>query len=328
MNSLFFYLKISLLGVFLCSYSYKVYSQQTPPALDHMAFFYDIENDGVVLFGGSKVEDNRYAWHSDTWLWKNNEWENLGDTTPGTITSMTVAQMTSSGSVVMFGGLNPEKGDLNETWIWKDGKWKKYEGNSPSARLSPGMAYHPKSDRVILFSGCVGRNYPSDTWFWDGFLWTLLENEGPMEGLCRPSLFFDSNREEVLLFGGIDDSGKRHNDMWRLAGQKWKQVDQGAVRPSPRSNTMIAFDEHRKRAILYGGSTENGVSDDLWEWDGQKWNQIASINGPGPLEVYGITYHPGLKKVLIYGGRSSFAKPKDQLWSWDGDSWILISSKN
>jgi hypothetical protein len=87
---------------------------------------------------------------------------------------------------------------------------------------------------------------------------------------------------------------------------------------------LIAFDENRKRAVLFGGSGNSGILDDLWEWDGNLWNKVETQGEkPSKREVYGITYHKQLKKIFIYGGRSGFAKPFGDLWSWDGEKWEI-----
>lgn len=312
--------KIYMLWLFVFTV-YSVLGQTNPGARDHVTFTYFSFKNQIILYGGSGVDNGKYTWNADMWSRSNGAWKDENNGTPGKITSMSCVSVLHNQTLLMVGGINPEKGDLNETWILENDVWKLFEGNSPSARLSPAMAYDPVNKIVVWFSGCVGNKYPSDTWEWDGSYWIQKSSEGP-KGLCRASLFYDLNREKILLWGGVNDRGLKTNEMWEWDGTAWNTVNQGDEIPEPRSNFLIAFDENRKRAVLLGGSGNSGILDDLWEWDGNHWVKVK-VQGekPGSREVYGITYHNILKKVFVYGGRSGFAKPFGDLWSWDGDKW-------
>jgi hypothetical protein len=38
-----------------------------------------------------------------------------------------------------------------------------------------------------------------------------------------------------------------------------------------RRGTAAAYDVHRNRVVLFGGTSEAGMLGDLWEFDGQEW---------------------------------------------------------
>jgi hypothetical protein len=302
------------------------YAQSTPGVRDHLALTFDRSTSKIFLYGGSATENGKYVWRADTWSWDGKEWLDLKDGTPGNITSMSAVYSQHNKSIVMFGGVNPDKGDLDETWEWKNNAWKLQNAKGPSKRLSPAMAYDPEGKTVILFSGCAGNNYPTDTWEWDESKWIKKSDTGPPEGLCRASLFYDPVRKKTLLFGGVTSGMVYSNQMWEWDGSLWKQVHQGDQVPPGRSNFQIAYDEKRKKAVLFGGHGKDGLLKDLWEWDGYNWNEIKyQGSSPGIREVYGIAYHPLLNKILFYGGRIAFAKALDDFWSWDGTVWEKIN---
>lgn len=59
--------------------------------------------------------------------------------------------------------------------------------------------------RAILFGGTDGIVLGHNNWDWRGNLWTQRQNMGPpSKGLH--SIVYDSDRNLVVLFGGIDDS--------------------------------------------------------------------------------------------------------------------------
>lgn len=297
-------------------------AQVTPGARDHLGLAYDTARDRVVLMGGNDVDaDGAYIWNPTTWEWDGEIWTQVDEATPGSISSMGMIFDPGSGLVLSTGGFHPEKGDLDETWLWNGNDWELHEESTPGIRMSSGLAFDPIRQEVVLFSGCVGRNYPSDTWTFKNQIWTRVAEDGP-PGVCRPGMFFDQVRERIVLFGGALESGLRSDAMWEWNGEAWSTVDQGEVRPEGRANMSIAYDERRLRAVLYGGATEEGVSEELWEWDGHRWHAVPKgALWPGPREVYGLVYHAGLEAVLLYGGRTAFATPKGDFWSWDGERW-------
>lgn len=301
------------------------HAQEFPGARDHVGLAYDLPRDRIVLFGGSAVDSaGSYISNPTTWEWDGLTWEKVDDGFPGGITSMSMLFDGASNRVITMGGIDPARGDLSETWQWNGTDWILLQASTPGARLSPAMTYDPIRQEVVLFSGCVGRSYPSDTWIFKNNQWSRVSEDGP-KGVCRASLFYDQVRGNVVLFGGALDSGGQTNELWEWDGQSWSPVDQGETIPSPRSNVIMAYDENRKRGILYGGRVEGQVSDELWEWDGNAWLQVPKQPiWPGPREVYGLVYHNVLQEVLLYGGRSEFAKPYADFWSWDGRIWNRI----
>ncbi len=316
---------IYLIGILILGCNYQTTSQKYPPKLDHLGFSYDKERDKIVLFGGTSVnEDGKYTWNSTTWEWDKNGWNKKNDSTPGYIGSMSMIYDEAARKTLVMGGINPAKGDLDETWIWNGKQWEELKDTSPGIRLSPAMAYDKANKEIVLFSGCIGNNYTADTWIYSNGKWSKREVSGP-EGVCRAAMFFDEVRQKVVLFGGAKINYNVSDEMWEWDGEKWTKVNQGSAIPEGRSNILIAYDENRKKAVLFGGSNGEKVLGDLWEWDGRSWTEVEQGTlKPGPREIYGITYHNKLKKIFLYGGRTRFADPKSDFWSWDGTAWKRI----
>jgi hypothetical protein len=320
-----YYPMIRILSICLIALPVNCICQSSPGARDHLAFVYSPVDNAILLYGGSITENDRYAWTADTWTWNAISWMNEEEAQPGNIASMAATAIEHNQTVIMFGGINPAKGDLAETWIWDGNSWEQHDGPGPGPRLSPGMCYDPVREVVVLFSGCAGNDYPVDTWEWNGSEWTLKSTEGPAAGLCRPALFYDHRREKTILFGGITPGSEYLSEMWEWDGLMWSPVDQGTSIPQGRANHLIAYDSARHRAVLFGGRSRDGILGDLWEWDGTQWHEIV-IEGERPdnRELYGITYHPELRKVFLYGGREAFASPLPDCWSWDGIRWERV----
>lgn len=92
-------------------------------------------------------------------------------------------------------------------------------------------------------------------------------------------------------------------------------VDVGA-----RSGHEMAYDEHRQRAILFGGHGTPGT----WEWDGTIWSRM-SLAGPTERVYHQMVYEPLTQRTILLGGidPQSGAILHD-MWSWDGTAWMQL----
>ncbi len=298
---------------------------QSPGPRDHLGLAYDSRRNKIVLHAGNDINDEgKYIWRPSTWEWDQSGWQMVDSGAPGPISSMSFVYDPSAKTCVSIGGFHQNKGDVDEVWMWDGASWNLFDAEVPTIRMSATMTFDHVHQQMIVFSGCVGNTYPSDTWVFADNNWQKIADKGP-PGICRGAMFYDEVRQKPVVFGGSFSGGDRTNAMYEWTNNHWISVDQGRSVPVARSNITIVYDSHRKRAVLYGGASEEGVLEDLWEWDGKQWEKIEkSGDWPGPREVYGLVYHGQLKEVFLYGGRTGFARPKGDFWSWDGEVWTKI----
>ncbi|MGE0712114.1 MAG: protein kinase [Planctomycetota bacterium] len=144
------------------------------------------------------------------------------------------------------------------------------------------------------------------------------------------AMVWDSHRKRVLLFGGWN--GKYwFGDLWAWTGKEWQLLQRTGAPGAPpgRFAHALAFDEGRRRLVLYGG-VRSGHADqlhaDLWEWDGTAWEEKHPAGGgPGPRGWHAMAYVPGTG-IVLFGGTSRSAighAPRNQgdLWAWNGERW-------
>ncbi len=81
------------------------------------------------------------------------------------------------------------------------------------------------------------------------------------------SMAYDENRGVVVLFGGVDYTGRR-GDTWEWDGNLWIDKTPATGGPTPRSQTDMVYDAKRKRIVMFGGHTGKQVLAETWEWDG------------------------------------------------------------
>ena len=233
--------------------------------------------------------------------------------------------------VVLFGGA--DAGSVRgDTWEWDGRNWMRVSLTGPSPRTFAVMTYDSVRRRVILFGGnrvLFGRDrsdnrYLDDTWEWDGRKWSQIDAPGP-PARAEAVMIFDAKRRRAVLFGGhtITENGRNWlGDTWEWDGKRWLSVPGSG--PSPRNGAAAAYDSARELMVLFGGSTENGVSGETWEFDGHQWTKIHSAAVEGRFNSV-MAYHEARSKVIRFGGRYG-GRAFGDTWEYDGQGWRLMSS--
>src|SRR5579883_2310277 len=103
-------------------------------------------------------------------------------------------------------------------------------------------------------------------------------------GLARSnhSMVWDSQDDQLLIFGGIDSQGNLLNDLWayRPASNSWTNLtplnpaaasDCSSSSPAPRMNAAMVWDSVDQEVLLYGGEGNDGsYLGDLWAYSPAK----------------------------------------------------------
>lgn len=95
------------------------------------------------------------------------------------------------------------------------------------------------------------------------------------------------------------------------------------IGPSARFGHALAFDQTRKRTVLFGGVDASGAElADTWAWDGEAWTQVGDM-GPAARAGHQLVFQSGRGCVLLFGGASEGAFFGDT-WEWDGEAWTQV----
>ncbi len=227
--------------------------------------------------------------------------------------------------------------------------WQAAATSGPSARYDHTMVYDSIRQKVMLFGGRNTTSFFNDLWEWDSqnqsAPWTNVTPAG-----LKPSaryghaLAYDSNRDKIVLFGGLDGSARNDTWEWDLATGSWSQITL-ANSPSARLYHGMAYDPGRGQMVLYGGTPIGGALGDTWEWDGNPasgWVQKAtSLGCQGPPGYgmcerfsFGMTYNGLVGAVVLFGGTGdgSNCSSSDSLYGsfdltyrWNGIAWAWYS---
>ena len=249
----------------------KISNSGPDPRYSH-AMAYDSRRRVVVLFGGQGKKNYQDTW-DDTWEWDGRQWLKVSEKGPEARWGHAMAYDSKRRIIVLFGGFIG--GSLRDTWEWDGIQWKRVNKSGPKERRSCGFTYDAARKKVVLFGGSGNLIDYQDTWEWDGHKWMKLNNSGPAPR-DYPSMIYDSHRKTIVLFGGLfsiteipeGSSGRfmsESNDIWELDGDDWRFV--GAGGPRYRWKHAMAYDERRKRIILFGGYTlPGGTNGETWAY--------------------------------------------------------------
>ncbi|MEZ5966092.1 MAG: kelch repeat-containing protein [Planctomycetota bacterium] len=112
---------------------------------------------------------------------------------------------------------------------------------------------------------------------------------------------------------------------WSFQGLRWRPVAQA---PSPADPTYFAaaFDESRRRVVVWGGSTAGTAQLAVWECDGTAWTSVAVAAGPTGRDEPAMAYDGTRNSIIMFGGRDvASGQPLADTWTWNGSVWTRLT---
>lgn len=195
------------------------------------AMAYDADRGVTVLFGGRTEEFPNIS--DETWEWDGTVWTMRTATGPPPRLGHAMAYDSGRAVIVLTGGFQYDNGNYGyseDTWEWDGNAWTLRANNGFRPGTGVAMAYDSGRGVTMLFGG--DHNFNNLTWEWDGNSWmsTLRRDKvspaSTWDGsTCTPSftgpsrrnehaMVYDTARGSIVLFGGIENSGKFKWDTW------------------------------------------------------------------------------------------------------------------
>jgi len=247
------------------------------------------------------------------WRWNGTAWDQPG-AAPPPHADFYVAYDAARQRVVLYGW---GTGYVQDLWEWDGVVWQQRAVASfPPVRVDAAFAFDRARNVCVLFGGNnpVAGPHLSDTWEWNGTVWTQANPVSHPSGRRQSIMAFDPSTQRMLLYGGwmvIGSSQVYLIDTWTWDGVVWQQ-QQPATPPFQRTDRTMVSDLARSRIVLYGG---NIYDFQTWEWDGAQWH--ASVPGsPGPLFAHSSTYDTSRREVLVFGGGWQMGSGTSDLWRY------------
>ena len=230
--------------------------------------------------------------------------------------------------VVLFGGAESDfqANLLDDTWEWDGQNWSaKQPTQRPPARWGGSMFFDEARGEIVLFGGSLNGVGGADgvgagdTWVWNGTTWTQRSPATSPPARKGAAITYDSERDVIVLFGGIDDQGVRFGDLWEWNGTTWTQRVT-PVTPPARFLAAMAFDATRNVSVLHGGHDGDDRSD-TWEWNGASWSDRTSTAQGPDINGHAMVFDTQRSLVVLFGGFDSPAGPVAETWEYDGSVW-------
>jgi len=212
--------------------------------------------------------------------------------------------------------------------------WKEVATTGPSS-YGHVLGYDQAGRQTLLFTGVPPSGpYDGQTWTWNGSVWTHQTPAGDTPPpRYKAAMASDTDRNRVVLFGGIGLNGVELQDTWEWDGSKWNMMSP-ATPPRTRHHHAMAYDADRHVIVMYGGFTANpGPTDlkDTWEWNGMNWTQVQTTQNPGGmngLDGHAMAYDQWRHVTVLYGGTqdtgSQLVLP-NQTWEYNGQDWQNVT---
>jgi hypothetical protein len=240
---------------------------------------------------------------------------------------------------VMFGGAKDGtvNGGLNDTWTWNGLDWTQQNpATVPPTRTWAPASFDLARGVVVMFGGRIhgGPVGPSgvqnDTWEWNGTDWTQITTTNQPAARYGGTMAYDVARGVHVLFSGVNGSNVSFNDTWEYNGttRTWTQI-QTANSPGGRVYAGMAYDQSRRRIVVYGGADDSFVirPSIFWEYDGVDWRQVTPATTPGPVQGHVMVYDTARRRVVMQGGETTGRAKRIGTWEYDGTHCYAFTSE-
>lgn len=289
------------------------------PKVSKPSVTYDDATHQVILLGldessSTKTATLMYIYDAAAGAWNQVKPDGL----PPCVNESHVLFDGETNSVILVGGVCNDSAVTDDTYSWDGTSWTKLTVKTVLDRtFGGGFAYDPTTQSLLQYGGSIafGGSHIGTVAFHAGDWSTLTDTFSPSPR-SLPVVFTYPGNDVVYVYGGRDETGA-NEELWTYANGTWTQVT-GDNKPSLCDNPSGTYDSDRK---LYEIVCAAG---NVFEFDGTTWtNKKDSKDKPTIRRFSSLSYDPGLKKTVLFGGYddSDFI---DQTWLWDGTNWTRV----
>ncbi len=218
--------------------------------------------------------------------------------------------------VTLFGGSTATGQYSGDTWVFDGASWSNLNLSGPSARANAAMTYDSDRQVIVVFGGEDSNSSLGDTWEFDGASWAQKSTTGPT-ARTDAQMAYDPVHHQVVMYGGIRSADR---STWSWSGSAWSTL--ATAGPTTRSEFPLVWDDARHTVFFWGGTdlTTSQPTFTGWEWNGSGWTDTTPTNTPLSRYGHAMAYHPGLRRVVMFGGMANSVYQHDT-WLWSG-TWV------
>ncbi|HLF06205.1 MAG TPA: kelch repeat-containing protein, partial [Thermoplasmata archaeon] len=184
------------------------------------------------------------------------------------------------------------------------------QGPFPEEGYLTGLVFDKELGQFVTVGGYTGSAFTNRTWTFDeaSNTWTNVSTKNGPPALVYHTLVYDSRAKASVIFtGAIFPPGAFFNYTYLYNSSSRSFINaSGPGAPPTRYVPTMAFDEGAGVSVLYGGVglATGAPMADTWLFDGvsKTWSNVTKPTNPGLRYAHHMAYHPGIKKVVLYGG--------------------------
>ena len=210
----------------------------------------------------------------------------------------------SGGDGILFGGLGPGGGTLNDTWVNDGdfpGQWNEVTdelNRSPPALSGAAAAYDVADQCFVLFGGRLanGSAYGGTWEFFGLHQWVPVLASPSPPAQAGASLAYDSSGGDLVLVSSIGN-----DSTWTFHAGSWHFL-RSSVAPAPRSGAAFVQDLAIGAEVLFGGSSAGTPLADTWYFSDGAWTPVLTGTSPPASGNLAATYDERTQSVLLFEG--------------------------
>jgi hypothetical protein len=165
----------------------------------------------------------------------------------------------------------------------------------------------------------------------DWWSWSSVDGNWTQQGLVMsppprqdPSMVYDADRQNVVMFGGGEGNASSRNDTWTWDGSAWTKRTP-ATRPTWRVQAAMADDPDNHQVVLFGGADaedSNTLFGDTWAWKDSNWALLSPPDSPSAREGAQAVYDAADHTVVLFGGIGGCNTFCNDTWIWKDGNWV------
>ncbi len=271
----------------------------TPPARTYARMVWDSLRHRPLLYGGARLDTGGASPvpMNDLWTFADHRWAAVASAGGPARVSAMVVYDSARDRLVSFGGFNGGS-YLQDTWELplSGGAWTlRTPSVQPPARNAGASVYDPVRNRTIIHAGYNGTSFLTDTWEWDGSVWTQVASNGPAVA-SGGAMIFDPVRGVPLL---MSDFGQ----VWLLNSGVWQSLATTGQSPSGIGR-RLGFDADRGVVVAVTGTTNGSanVPHQVFELAGTVWTQRPIPAGYESRYESASVWNPDTRRMIVFGG--------------------------
>jgi len=288
----------------------------------------------AVSLNGTQAEPDA---PSSTWTWDGTTWRTVTtDHSPQAGAPSAMAIDPTTNQLVLTGPSRQPGSSANQTWTWDGQDWSLLGPYDPehSAPIPAAAVDDSFNGMLETFGWASDAAAPRPLHVWartvanswvrlaDGTDGALINSSQTPPG-GTASTAYDEADHQLVLFGGVDASGRQTLDTWTFDGTAWTRRSTAVHPPAPGS---MVYDPFNGTVVLVVNA------DQTWEWNGSTWRLLrtrSSITGFTGGYLDGLVADPANRTIVALTSCCGSGPPKrEATWTWDGSTWTLQHPRN